>query len=60
MESPALTKRSMQQETGPRQGQGTPQPRVEECEEPGRDESTQAQPEAEGHHEGHDQIALEV
>lgn len=40
MKSPALTKRSVQKEAGASQGQGTPQARVEECEEPGRDEST--------------------
>lgn len=60
MESPAFTKRPVQQEAGPRQGQSTPQSRVEECEEPVGDESGQAQPEAERHHEGHDQVALKV
>ena len=40
MESPTVTKRPVQQEAAPRQCQSTTQSRIEEREEPGRDEAT--------------------
>lgn len=39
MESPAFTERPVQQEAGTGKSQSRPQPRVEECEEPARNEA---------------------